>query len=623
MTAATAEAISEVPGCSSLLSPLEGKQFLPRWIARTENLAVTIALFLMMLLPLAESIVRRFQGSITGAARMEQHLTLIVSMIGGAIAAREARLLSMSTLQTLLSERWKTALQVFANGYAAIVTVFLGYAASQFVLSEKEAGQVIAYGIHAWTIQLLLPLGFAVISLRVIWNGSGWLKRTLTFGVASAFMLLLLNPPASPQELIIPGAIVVVIAAAAGAPIYSILGGAALLLFWSADVTIAAISIDHYSLVTNPTLPTVPLFTLAGFFLAEGGASRRLLRVFQAYVGHTRGGSAILTTLVCAFFTSFTGASGVTILALGGLLFPVLLHAKYSEKTALGLLTATGSIGLLFPPCLPLIFYAIIAQVSIEGMFLGGLIPGVLLVLMIAGWGVYVSPPVRNDGRFTTKEAVSATWAAKWELLLPVVAFVALFGGFATPVEAAAITALYAFVIETFIYRDLNIFRDSTRVMAQCGLLVGGVLLILGVALGFTNYLVDAEVPTQAASWITANVHSRWVFLLLLNMFLIVVGALMDIYSAIVIVVPLMVPIGAAFGINPIHLGIIFLANAELGFLMPPVGENLFLSSYRFNKPVTEVFKAVVPLVIVYLVGVLLITYVPAMTLSLPRWFGR
>jgi tripartite ATP-independent transporter DctM subunit len=402
------------------------------------------------------------------------------------------------------------------------------------------------------------------------------------------------------------------------------LGGAALILFWGAGQPVASISLDHYRLVTNPTLPTIPLFTMAGYFLAEGGASKRLIRVFQALVGQFRGGPAIVTALVCAFFTSFTGASGVTILALGGLLMPILLAARYSEKTALGLLTGAGSLGLLFPPCLPLILYAIIARITIEQMFLGGIVPGVLLVAMTAWWGVRQgSKEAAATKAFDAREAARALWDAKWELLLPVVALASLFGGFATPVEAAALTALYAFVVETFIYRDLKILRDVPRVMSECGLLVGGVLLILGVALGFTNYLVDAQVPMRALEWVTASIHSRWLFLLLLNVLLLIVGCLMDIFSAIVVVVPLIVPMGEAFGIDPVHLGIIFLANLELGYLTPPVGLNLFLASYRFGKPLSEVYRAAVPMLLVLLTGVLLITYLPPLTTTLPRWLGR
>lgn len=314
----------------------------------------------------------------------------------------------------------------------------------------------------------------------------------------------------------------------------------------------------------------------------------------------------------------------MTILALGGLLMPILIAARYPERKALGLLTGAGSLGLLFPPCLPLILYAIVARITIERMFLGGILPGILLVAITAWWGARQGPKIESGKkRFEARPAARAIWEAKWELLLPVVAITSLFGGFATPVEAAALTALYAFAIETFVYRDLRVRRDVPRVMAECGLLVGGVLLILGVALGFTGYLIDAQIPTRALDWVTASIQSPWVFLLLLNALLLVVGCLMDIFSAIVVIVPLIVPMGEAFGIDPVHLGIVFLANLELGYLTPPVGMNLFLASYRFGKPLPEVYRAALPMLAVLLAGVLVITYVPAMTTVLPAWLGR
>jgi tripartite ATP-independent transporter DctM subunit len=451
--------------------------------------------------------------------------------------------------------------------------------------------------------------------------------RFVTLGIVSTLILTSLFPPADPAQLVVPGLVLLFVAAVLGAPIFTLLGGAALILFWGQHSPIASLSIDHYRMVVNPSLPAIPLFTLAGYFLAEGGASRRLIRVFRAVVGGVRGGPAILTALVCAFFTSFTGASGVTILALGGLLMPVLLAARYSERNAVGLLTGAGSLGLLFPPALPLILYAVVATtigsaVTLKQMFLGGIVPGIVLVALTACWGV-LQAPKREEARpaFDPRELARAVGEAKWELLLPVVAMVALFGGFATPVEAAAVTALYAFVVETLVYRDLKIRARVPEVMTECGLLVGGVLLILGVAMGFTNYLVDAQVPDHAVDWVQGSIESRWVFLLSLNAFLLVVGCLMDIFSAIVVVVPLIVPVAAAFGISPVHLGIIFLANMELGYLTPPVGMNLFLSAYRFDKPVPEVMRAAFPMFIVLLLGVLLITYVPALTTTLPRLF--
>jgi C4-dicarboxylate transporter DctM subunit len=332
-----------------------------------------------------------------------------------------------------------------------------------------------------------------------------------------------------------------------------------------------------------------------------------------------------MTAVACAFFTSFTGGSGVTIVALGGLLMPVLLSRRYTERDALGLITGAGSLGLLLPPCLPLILYAIVARVPMESMFLGGIVPAVVMLIAVAIWGIAVQGPndLESAPAFDRREALQSVWVAKWELLMPVVALGSLFGGFATPVEASALTALYALFIETLVYGDLKLTTDVPRVLAESGLLIGGVLLIQSVALGFTNYLVDAEFMTRATDWATSAIHSRWVFLLALNLFLLIVGCLMEIYAAIVIQAPLLVTMGHAFGVDPVHLGIIFLANLELGYLTPPVGLNLLLSSYRFKKSVPEVLRAVTPLTLVMALGVLLITYVPAFTTALPRWLGR
>lgn len=594
--------------------------------ARAENLTLAVVLAGMMALPLLEVLLRRIlHTGISNETSIVQHLTLVAGMIGGAIAAREGRLLALGSVDLFLRGEWRTVARTVSGAVAATVSALLCLASVQFVRSERVAGGMVAYDIPLWIVQLALPLGFAAITLRILWKVSErWKWRGAAIAVAGLLALCVLSPPVPPPRLAVPAFVVLLLATVLGAPIFTALGGAGLILFWRDGSPIGSLTVDHYSLVTNPTLPTVPLFTLAGYFLAEGGASRRLIRLFRAVVGHLRGGPAILVAVVCAFFTSFTGASGVTILALGGLLMPVLLAAGYAERTALGLLTGTGSIGLLLPPCLPLIFYGVIAGVDIRDMFLGGIVPGVLLVTLTAIWGISQAPRSAVARQpFDWRETRLAVWDAKWELLVPVVALGSLFSGLATPVEAAALTAFYAFVVETFVYRDLTVFRDSPRVMAESGILVGGVLLILGVALGFTNYLAFAEIPARAVEWVTASVHSKWVFLLLLNLFLIVVGALMDIYSAIVIVAPLLVPLGRAFGIEPVHLGIVFLANLELGYLTPPVGVNLFLASLRFNQPVAAVFRSVIPMLLVLLIGVLLITYLPALTTTLPRSFGR
>ena len=614
--------LSEIP----VASPVGRRNWLGPF-HRLEDMAISSALALMMLLPLAEAALRRtIHAGIPASTALVQHMVLIVGMLGGAIAAREGRLLLLSTVgEGLLKGRWRGVSRVATGGFAAAVTAFLSMAALQFVLAEREGGKILAYGVPIWMIQVFLPAGFAIIALRILWQVSErWELRALASGVAAIFAGGAAVWPATSHHFVAISLAALFVASLLGVPAFVTLGGAALILFRGMDQPIAAIPIGHYSLVTNPSLPTLPLFTLAGYFLAEGGAAKRLVRVFCALFGRFHGGPALVTVLVCAFFTSFTGASGVTILALGGLLMPILRDARYSEKDGLGLLTGAGSLGLLLPPCLPLIVYAIVARVPIEKMFLGGILPAMVMMIATAIWGVRRGPRSEaKERKFNRQEVRTALWDAKWELLMPVVASVALFSGLATPVEAAAATALYAFLIEAVLHRDLKILRDVPRVMTECGLLIGGVLLILGVALGFTNYLVDAEVPAHAVAWTARTIHSPVVFLLALNLFLLIVGCLMEIYPAIVVEVPLLVPLGAAYGIDPIRLGIIFLANMELGYLTPPVGLNLLMSSYRFRKPVGEVLRAVLPVVVVMSVGVLLITYLPVLTTFLPKLFGR
>ena len=592
-----------------------------------ENLLLAFALAAMMFLPVVEVLLRSlFKTGVSGSSAIIQHLTFIIGMIGGAVAAREGRLLALAPFQTLLKGKAKFIAQILSGGFAGTISIFLCVASIQYVLAVRPFGKILVYGIPVWVIQLILPVGFALIAIRVLWRGGTvWSGRLITCVLAALLAGLALTAPGGPEKWRIPAIIGLAVATALGAPVFTALGGVALILFWGNDLPIQSIPLKHYSLTTNEMLPTIPIFTLAGYFLAESGASRRLVRVFQALVGQFRGGPAIVTALVCAFFTSFTGASGVTILALGGVLMPVLLQARYSERDALGLVTGAGSLGMLFPPCLPLIFYAIIANqsthsnLSIQQMFLGGIGPGILLVVLTAWWGVRQGPKdAAAKVPFVLSEAGVALWDAKWEVLIPFVAIGALFV-LPTSVEAAAVTATYAFLVTTVIQRELHPFKDLPRVATECGLLVGGVLLILGVALGFTHYLVDAQIPDRSVEWATHTITSKWLFLLGLNVVLLIIGGLVEIYAAIVVVVPLLVPIGVAFGLDPIHLGIIFLANMELGFLAPPVGLNLLLSSYRFNKSMAEVTRSTFPMLLVLFVGVLLITYFPPLTTWLPR----
>ena len=594
-----------------------------RMLRFAEDSVLLLALLALVGLPLAEIVLRRFFATgISGSAALVQHLTLIISMLGAAVAARDSRLLSLAT-STFVKGRARFVAGIVSGSAAATVSAFLAAASLRFVLTGR-GGRALAYGIPLWIVQLVLPIGFAVIAARLIWRCSNRMYgRAIALLIALGLSAFFYACPLTPGQVATPALLALFIAALLGAPIFVIVGGAALILFWRAGVPIAAVAVEHYSLVVNPSIPAIPLFTLAGYLLAEGGASQRLVKVFTTLFARVRGGPAIVTAVACAFFTTFTGGSGVTILALGGLLFPILRQAGHTERNALGLITGAGSLGLLFPPCLPLILYAIVAQIRMEQMFLGGILPGLLMLLLTALWGMRQDNPGAGTGKFDGRAAARALWAAKWELALPFVVIVVLFGGLATPVETAAFTALYAFVVETFIYRDFKSIKKLSNVFAEAGLLIGGVLLILGVALGFTNYLVDAEIPAHAVQWATSSIHSPFVFLLLLNLFLLVVGSVMDIFPAIVVVVPLIVPLGAAFHIDPTHLGIIFLSNLELGYLMPPLGINLLIASYRFGKPIGEVYRAAIPMILVLLCGVLLITYVPQLTTFLPHAFAR
>jgi C4-dicarboxylate transporter DctM subunit len=618
--------IGEAPAAASRIEPFRWRSSWAGALKGLENAVVSVALFAMVVIPLAESFLRRlFHTGIPASTSIVQHMVLVVGMLGGAIAAREGRLLSLSTLgESFQKGSLKSASRFLSSSVSATVSGFLCLAAYQFVQTEREAGKILAYGIPVWVIECVLPIGFMAIAIRILLHTSAkWRTRAAATACAMLVTAFVMRSQGNFQHFLPVSLGILFLVSLLGAPAFVTLGGTAMILFAGAGQPIAAIPIAHYTLVTNPSLPTLPLFTLAGYFLAEGGSPKRLIRVFYALFGQFRGGPAIVTVLVCAFFTSFTGASGVTILALGGLLMPVLNAAGYTEKNALGLLTGSGSLGLLLPPCLPLIFYAIVARVPIEQMFLGGIIPAFVLIVATAIWGIGQGRATKSEGRkFDLNEARIALWEAKWELAMPVVACVPLFSGLATPVETAALTALYAFLIVSLVHRDLKIIQDVPRVTTECGLLIGGVLLILGVSLGFTNYLVDAEIPTRAVEWTTQTIHSPLLFLLLLNVFLLVVGCLMEIYPAIVVEVPLLVPLGAAFGIDPVRLGIIFLANMELGYLTPPVGLNLLMSSFRFGKTVPEVLRAVFPVVLVLSAGVLLITYVPALTTALPHLFG-
>jgi tripartite ATP-independent transporter DctM subunit len=480
---------------------------------------------------------------------------------------------------------------------------------------------VIAIGVPVWVADLALPIGFGLIALRLVWRASPhWPGRAIAaLGIVAAFVIQD-HRSAFEGASLWPWLVTVLVAAVFGAPIFALLAGIAIFATLVAGNPPVVLLVKAYEELTTSTgLAAIPLFTLAGFLLAEGKSSERLLRLFRAWFGWAPGGTAVAAATLCAFFTLFTGGSGVTIL------LPALTGNGYRERFSIGLLTASGSLGLLFPLSLPLMLYGIVAQTaSIEDLFIGGLLPGLMMLGLLSALGVREGL-VTSAGRtpFSLREAMSALWEAKWEVLLPVFVLGAFLGGIATLVESAPLAALYTLIVQRFIHRDLPTWKDVLRVMSDCVALVGSVLVILAVAAGLTNYLVNAQVPTHLIEWTQAHVHSKIVFLLGLNVFLLIVGTLMDIFSAIVVVVPLIVPLADVFGINPVHLGIIFVANLELGFLHPPLGLNLLLASIRFKKPVLEVTWATLPMLGILAIGVLLITYWPGLTLGLLHWLGR
>jgi tripartite ATP-independent transporter DctM subunit len=408
--------------------------------------------------------------------------------------------------------------------------------------------------------------------------------------------------------------LLIAILALCGAPLFIVIAGAALLSFQVLEVDLSIVIIEMYRLASNPVLGALVLFAFAGYMLAEGGASRRLVRLSAALFGRLPGGLAIVSLFVCAFFTALTGASGITIVALGGILFPALIADQYSEKFTLGLLTSSGSLGVLFPPSLPLIIYGLVTETDVQKLFLAGLVPGALMMVLLSGYGIFQGRSAARHASFHWNELIAATRAAFWEILLPVVVLGGIFSGLLVLSEAAAITAFYVFFVEIFIHRDLRA-QDLPGIIVKTAVMTGGIIVILGASLGFNSFLIDQQVPNRILALIQTYVSSKAAFLVLLNLFLLVVGCLLDIFSALVIVVPLIVPLAQSYGIDLIHLGIIFLANLQIGYSTPPIGMNLFIASLRFEKPITRLTWASLPFLAILLVALGLIMFIPALSL--------
>jgi C4-dicarboxylate transporter DctM subunit len=420
------------------------------------------------------------------------------------------------------------------------------------------------------------------------------------------------------------GSLLITASALAGLPLFIVILAAAMLGFYLADVPLTVIAIELYRLIDTPMLLALPLFTFSGYVLAESGLSSRLVKFTSLVMGWMPAGLAIVSFFVCAFFTAFTGASGVTIVAVGALIFPALIAGGYNERYSLGLVTTSGSLGLLLAPSLPLILYGVIAQqmdlptpFSLRDLFLAGAIPALLMILSLSVYSIWATkdlPLIREQ--FDRAQVFSQFKELRWDMPLPIIVLGGIYSGFFAVSEAAAVTAAYVLTVYVAVKKEINP-RSVPRIVKESMMMVGGILLILGVSLAFTNYLIDAEVPQALFSWISEFIESKFAFLFLLNVVLLLLGAILDIFSALVIMVPLILPLAISFGVDPVHLGIIFLANMQIGYFTPPIGMNLFIASYRFKKPISEIYRATLPFMGVLLIVLILITYVPEISLFL------
>ena len=571
----------------------------------------------LVLLPTIEVITRIFGTTgVVASPVLVQHLTLWIGFLGAVVAARRNKLLALTTEPLFVVNPTINWAKFIAKIATIFLVVTLAFGSWELIKVEMAYPVNIAPYLPRWVAQLVMPIGLFLIAVHLVKNGyKKWQNRG--FLLVGVILLSQLNHFDYLRESTVfmwLSILIIILTLYKGAPIFVGMGGLAILFFWQDYTPLSAISAETYRIVVSPTLSTIPLFTLAGYILADSKASERLVRLFRALFGWIPGGTPIVLVLLCGFFTALTGGSGVTILALGGLLFPLLMKEGYSKHFSLGLITVAGSLGLLFPPSLPLIIYGVTAAVSVKAILLAGIIPGFLRLAMVGGWAVWQGEAQHvKRHQFNLSKIKESIIETKWEAMIPFLILFGIFGGFTTLVETAAMTVVYVFVIEVFVYKDLK-SKDLRRIILDCATLIGGVLIILGVAMGLTSYLVDAQIPFKLLAWVQTFISSKFVFLLMLNIFLLVVGCMMDIFSAIIIVVPLITPLGAYFGIDPVHLAIIFIANLELGFLTPPVGINLFLSAYRFDENMPTIYKSTLPFFMVMLLSVLAITYIPILS---------
>ncbi|MDR0644735.1 MAG: TRAP transporter large permease subunit [Treponema sp.] len=574
-----------------------------------------------------------------GATDILTHLLLVAGLFAGMLTTKNKNHLAISIIQNFTEEKIRQPIAVWSGLLSSFISTIIAWCAISFIkiwLDGRLVGFIpdvvfasaipLGYGVMAIRFALQMPISgkARILSFSAIIAGSLAsfpliAKIIWGFDTSDAVYAITDTFTAIASFIKIPTIVILLVSALAGVPLFAAIGGLALILLAAAGGELDVTANQIYATLTSDSFIAIPLFTLTGFFLSESKAGTRLVATFKALFSWLPGGMIIATVVICAFFTTFTGASGVTILALGGILLTILNDVKYKEKFSIGLLTSVGSIGLLFPPSIPIILVGVATQTNILHVFLGGIIPGLILVITVVVFGIFASIKTKIPvEKFSLKKTAAALRNAVFEILLPFILIIGYFSGVLSLVEIGAVAVLYVFIVEVLIHRDIAL-KNTVKVIRKAVPIIGGILSILALSQSLSYYIVDTQAPENFAHWMQSAVHSKYLFLLLLNLALLVVGCLMDIFSAILIVLPLITPLGAAYGIDPVHLGIIFITNLELGFLTPPVGMNLFLASYRFEKPFTIICRYVLPFLLIQLAVVLLVTYAPWLSTFLPR----
>jgi len=592
-----------------------------------------IALMGMVLIPVMEVFLRPFQGSgIENAPVLVQHLGLLFSLAGALYAERTGHLTSLGSAWEKIPN---LSLQKIAKGFVFLFStclcVLLCKASFDLMLSEVSTGHTIAYGLPTWAFLSTMPIAFALLGLKfgMRWHGDAifqWVGLVAVSWMAWHLQTILQDMPL----MVLLLGLALVLFLLLGGSIFLVLGGLSWVLFLQENIPMASLALSHYQITVNPSLPALPLFTLAGLIFANTQAANRLSVLFSSIFGGGRIGTILAVACLCSCFTALTGGSGVTILALGGLMLPLLNRVNYPETKSIGLITSASALGVLLAPSVPLIMYAIMARVPIQTMFVAGLLPAVLMIICLILFGRFLNIPANispiKSNSLLTQESLSrpkistALWDAKWEVMTPFVAIAGLISGLTTPTEGAALTVAYAIFSQALVHRELH-YLQLKHCLIQSAQVIGGILLIMGMALGLTNYLIDVGIPDLASDWVQSITTNKYVFLLALNVFLFFAGALMEIYAAIVVLVPLLLPLAMSYGIDPIHFGIIFLANLEMGFLCPPAGMNIYFASAVFKKSISEVVRSVLPALGAIFIGTVILSWFPIWVTALPQFF--